>query len=102
MFFEECGFPDFEHDGSARRPWVVDRLKAVDDALLAAVILRLASPKEYSGNVHQHAAAIAALNAILSIEGLQVKIDSQLHANLLTSEPSYSGEAGSWQSGSHP
>lgn len=89
LFFEEAGFDDAVHDGSSKRPWVIERLKSAHEDGLAAAILRLASPKEYGGDVHQHASAVAALNAILAVEGMQVRIGPDLLPRLEQIEPNY-------------
>ena len=73
-FFERAGLPQFVHDGSTRKWWVLERLKECDRKQLANVLKRLASPKEYGGNREQIKTALQQLNEILYIEGFKIKL----------------------------
>lgn len=74
-FFESAGLPRFKHDGSTRKFWVWDSLKQCSDEEIRQVILALASPKTYKGEVEQVKLALNSLNELLSPEGLTVQID---------------------------
>ncbi len=74
-FFERAGLPQFIHDGSTRKWWVLECLKVCDRQQLANVLRRLASPKEYSGNRDQIKSALQQLNEILYIEGFKIKLE---------------------------
>ena len=74
-FFKRVGFSNFEHDGSTRKWWTLDVLRTLTDNNLKAVILRLAHPGEYRGDVEQVNQAIEALNQHLMIEGLKIELD---------------------------
>jgi hypothetical protein len=89
-FFRDCGFADFEHDGSARRPWTLAKLEGASDSQLQTVVLRLGSPKEYGGDQQQHSKALASINRILAIEGLEVTLDSDLQPRFEKVSPRFS------------
>ncbi len=74
-FFRRVGFCNFVHDGSTRKWWTLDVLKQLSGSNLRAVIIRLADPREYSGDSGKTGHAIASLNDILGLEGLCVEID---------------------------
>lgn len=88
-FFEALGFLDFEHDGSSKRAWVKEKLKKASKEQLARTILRLASAKEYDGNERAHIKALNAINNILGVEGLQVRLGLHLDPKLESGEPRY-------------
>jgi len=74
-FFRRVGFCNFVHDGSTRKWWTLDVLKQLSSNNLRAVIIRLADPREYSGDRGKTGHAIASLNDILGLEGLCIEID---------------------------
>lgn len=74
-FFEGAGLPQFVHDGSARRLWVLETLKACTREQLALVFKRLASPFEYGGNQEQIRIALKQLNTIFYFEGFKIELD---------------------------
>lgn len=74
-FFSRAGLPHFVHDGSTRQWWVLGCLKKCSREELAAVIKRIASPREYGGNKEQIAQALKAINEATYVEGFKVKID---------------------------
>lgn len=74
-FFESVGLPRFQHDGSTRKWWVSSCLKKCSDEELKQVILGLASPKTYKGNVEHLELALKSLNEVLNPEGFSIKID---------------------------
>lgn len=74
-FFERVGFSNLKHDGSTRKKWVLEILKALSINNLNAVILRLANPREYRGDAVTIQTAITELNRILMIEGRKVELD---------------------------
>lgn len=73
-FFHRVGFSNFNHDGSTRKWWTLDVLNQLTDNNLKAVVLRLAEPREYSGNQQLVSKAITKLNEILMVEGLKVEL----------------------------
>lgn len=74
-FFQRVGFANFTHDGSTRKWWTLDVLRQLTTNNVQAVVLRLASPREYRGNHEKTNGAIARLNEILMIEGLKVELE---------------------------
>ncbi len=74
-FFERAGLPQFVHDGSTRKWWVLERLKECDRQQMAGVLRRLASPKEYSGNRELIKTALSQLNEILYVEGFKIRLE---------------------------
>lgn len=74
-FFERAGVPRFVHDGSTRQRWVLDVLRACSREELAAVLKRLASPKEYQGDKSKTGSALQLLNDALYIEGVAVRLN---------------------------
>jgi len=74
-FFQRAGFSRFVHDGSTRKWWVLEALRACNGAELKAVIKRLASPREYSGDAKLVRKAVVRLNEILEVEGLRVQLE---------------------------
>lgn len=85
-FFESAGLPRFKHDGSTRKRWVLDCLKQCSNEEIRQVILTLASPKTYKGQVEQVELAVKSLNEILCLEGLKVEIHG-IEPVLLEIEP---------------
>jgi len=73
-FFQRVGFANLSHDGSTRKWWTLDAVKALSENNLKAVILRLANPKEYKADRANTSKAITCLNNILSLEGLKVEL----------------------------
>ena len=73
-FFSRAGVPRFVHDGTTRQNWVLDALRGCTREELAAVIKRLASPKEYQGDKAKTAIALKLLNDSLYIEGFAVRL----------------------------
>ena len=74
-FFQRAGLPQFVHDGSTRRLWVLETLKACDREQLALVFKRLASPFEYGGNQGQIRTALKQLNKIFYFEEFKIILD---------------------------
>lgn len=74
-FFARVGLPRFVHDGSTRVWWVLDCLKRCSREELAAVLKRLASPKEYGGDRAKVAQALKGLNEAVYIEGFKLRLD---------------------------
>jgi hypothetical protein len=64
-FFESVGLSKFQHDGSTRKIWVLGCLKQCSNEELNQVILGLASPKSYKGNVEHLELALKSLNEVL-------------------------------------
>lgn len=85
-FFESAGLSRFKHDGSTRKWWVLNCLKQCSDEEIRQVILTLASPKTYKGQVKQIELAVRSLNEILCFEGLKVEIQG-VEPVLLEIEP---------------
>jgi hypothetical protein len=73
-FFSRAGLPHFVHDGSTRQRWVLDCLKRCNRDELAAVLKRLASPKEYTGDKDKIAQALKILNEATYVEGFRIKL----------------------------
>jgi len=74
-FFARAGLPRFVHDGSTRAWWVLDCLKQCSREELAAILKRLVSPKEYSGDKTKVAQALKGLNEAVYIEGFKLRLD---------------------------
>lgn len=74
-FFERAGLPQFVHDGSTRQWWVLERLKGCSREQLAAVLKRLASPREYGGDREKIKTALGQLNEILYVEEFKIKLE---------------------------
>lgn len=74
-FFQRAGAGRFRHDGSTRKWWTVNALLACTDPELREVIFRLANPREYGGDGKAVSKAIASLNQVLSLEGLEVFLE---------------------------
>ena len=75
QFFHRAGVPPFVHDGSTRRLWVLETLKACDRKQLALVFKRLAAPFEYGGNQGQIRTALKQLNKIFYFEEFKIILD---------------------------
>ncbi len=75
QFFVSVGLSRFQHDGTTRKIWVLDCLRQCSTEELNQVILGLASPKAYKGNVEQLELALRSLNEVLNPEGLSVEIN---------------------------
>ena len=73
-FFESTKLPRFVHDGSTRKWWTLEALRDCTRNELEGVISRLASPREYRGDVPATRKAITSLNRILQLEGLRVDL----------------------------
>lgn len=73
-FFERAGLPRFVHDGSTRQRWVQEALRTCSREELAAIIKRLASPREYQGDRAKTASALKLLNEGLYVEGFAVRL----------------------------
>lgn len=73
-FFERVGLPQFRHDSSTRKWWVVEVLKKLHEYQLFMVLRRLASPFEYGGDKEKVKKALNTLNSILGCEGYEVSI----------------------------
>ena len=74
-FFKGAGLPQFVHDGSTRRLWVLETLKACTREQLALVFKRLASPFEYGSNQEQIRTVLKQLNNIFYFEGFKIILD---------------------------
>ncbi len=76
IFFRNAGLECPDRDGTTRKWWTLERLeeynKNPDE--IKKVILRLANPKEYSGNFQTTKEVIERLNQILKPEGLKVEL----------------------------
>ncbi len=76
IFFRSAGLECPDYDGTSRKLWALERLeeynKNPDE--IKKVILRLANPKEYSGNFQTTKEVIERLNKILKLEGLRVEL----------------------------
>lgn len=86
QFFESVGLSKFQHDGSTRKVWVFNSLKQCSNEEINQVILGLASPKTYKGNVDQLEMALKSLNEVLNPEGFSVEL-SGVKPVLNTIEP---------------
>ncbi|WP_199902107.1 hypothetical protein [Azospirillum sp. B506] len=75
-FFANAGMPNFRHDGSTRKWWVLSALKLCTRDELSQVICRLASPREYRGDPGLTRMAISELNRALALEDLEVGLNS--------------------------
>lgn len=75
QFFQSVGLSRFKHDGTTRKIWVLDCLRQCSNDELNQVILGLASPKTYKGNVEHLELALKSLNQVLNPEGLSVEIN---------------------------
>lgn len=75
QFFESVGLPRFKHDGTTRKIWVLESLRQCSNDELNQVVLGLASPKTYKGNVEQLELALKSLNEVLNPEGFSVEIN---------------------------
>lgn len=73
-FFEGVGLSRFKHDGSTRKWWVLGCLKQCSVEEINKVVLGLASPKIYKGNVDHLELSLKSLNEILNPEGFSVEI----------------------------
>ena len=74
-FFEAAGLSQFRHDGTTRKWWALNTLRACSPQQLEKVILRIPSPKEYRGDAALTRKALSTLNRILSLESLQVILE---------------------------
>ena len=74
-FFQRAGLPQFVHDGSTRRLWVLETLKKCEKEQLALVFKRLASPFEYGGDQKQIRIALKQLNTIFYFEEFKIVLD---------------------------
>jgi hypothetical protein len=75
QFFQSVGLSKFKHDGTTRKIWVLDCLRQCSDEELRQVVLGLASPKAYKGNVDDLRLALKSLNEALNPEGYSVEIN---------------------------
>lgn len=73
-FFQRAGVTRFQHDGSTRKWWVLESLRACKGTELKAIILRLATPTEYGGDPKLVRKAVLRLNEILEVERLRVEL----------------------------
>lgn len=71
-FFERAGFKAI-HDGSTRKWWTLSVLTQLNKDQVITVIKRLASPREYGGDLDKVKQAHQSLNQILFVEGLKVE-----------------------------
>jgi len=76
IFFRNAGLKCPNHDGTTRKWWTLDRLEEYNRSPeeIKKVILRLANPKEYKGNIQITKRIIEKLNQILKPEGLRVEL----------------------------
>ncbi len=74
-FFERVGLPQFVHDGSTRRLWVLECLRECSREELAQIFRQLASPKEYGGKREDIKLALSTLNEIFYIEGFEIYLE---------------------------
>ena len=72
-FFHRAGIRA-THDGSTRKWWTLQVLQRLDAKSRAAVIKRLASPKEYAGDPEAVRRAMDHLNRVLALEGFRVEL----------------------------
>jgi hypothetical protein len=89
-YFQDIGL-NYTHDGSTRKWWVLDVLNSLKGPDLQKVILRLASPKLYGGNVNHIRLALKTLNEILAVESLKIKING-VEPNLIRETPNFNFE----------
>ena len=75
QFFKSVGLSKFQHDGTTRKIWVLGCLRQCTSEELRQVILGLASPKTYGGDVDQLKLALKSLNETINLEGLSVEIN---------------------------
>jgi len=73
-FFQDIGI-NAVHDGSSRNSWTYSIVTDLNGPDLQKVILRLSSPKLYSGDREQIKIAISTMNEILAIEGLKIYLN---------------------------
>jgi hypothetical protein len=71
QFFQSVGV-DVVHDGSTRKWWVLEVLKALTPSQLEAVVLRLTDLREYKADQAKLRFALQSMNRILSMDGLSV------------------------------
>lgn len=74
QFFEAIGLSKFEHDGSTRKIWVMNCLRQCSAEELNQVILGLASPKVYKGNIEELNLVHKSLNEVLNPEGFNIEL----------------------------
>jgi hypothetical protein len=86
-FFQDIGI-NVCHDGTSRNPWTASIIGQLNGIDLQKVILRLASPKLYSGNREQIKLAITSINEIIAVEGLKINI-SGVEPVLTKEKPNY-------------
>jgi hypothetical protein len=93
-FFRRAGVEVPDHDGSTRKWWTLERLQEINDDPedLASVVKRLVDPREYRANRTTVEQMIEMVNSILSIEGMQVRLDG-IAPIIYEVEPSLSGSA---------
>lgn len=72
-FFQDIKL-DYTHDGSTRKWWVLEVLQKLKNPDLQKIVLRLASPKLYSGIKQDIQKGLQAVNEIIAMEGLKVKL----------------------------
>lgn len=70
-FFQSTGI-DRTHDGSTRKWWVLGVLQQLQPSEIEAVILRLVDLREYKGDKSLLGVAVRVMNAILSMESLEI------------------------------
>lgn len=92
-FFEQAGLPQFVHDGSTRKQWVLERLEECDTGQLELVLKRLASPLEYGGDTKKIETGLRQLNTILRAENIQIRIDG-VEPKLKKITADFSGDGG--------
>lgn len=73
-FFQRAGVPRLVHDGSTRKWWVLESLRQTSGAEKGSILCRLASPKEYGGDIAKLRMALTKLNAVLRVEDLKMEI----------------------------
>lgn len=86
-FFSAAGVPR-THDGSTRKWWTLQTLNSCNGKELTAIVLRLASPKEYRGDVAQTTQAVEFLNRLLILEGLKIVLDG-IEPKLVTAKAEF-------------
>ena len=93
QFFKRAGLPQFVHDGSSRKPWVLERLKECNAEQLELVLKRLASPVEYGGDKGKIETGLGQLNTILRVENKKIRIDG-VKPKLEEINADFSGDGG--------
>jgi predicted nucleotide-binding protein len=73
-FFKDAGLPQYVHDGSTRKQWVINTLDEMTSADLYAVIQRLTLRKDYDTE-QEWQRAVDLVNEALEPEGFKVNAD---------------------------